>query len=104
MCARGKETLEQTAESIRRQSAVKVVDVAADVSDPKDAARVVKAAFDEFGQREILFTMSRGPPSGPDQNLPSEMWDTAAHLLLKSAVDLTRVLLPGMKVGRWGRI
>jgi 3-oxoacyl-[acyl-carrier protein] reductase len=32
------------------------------------------------------------------------MWDTATRLLLKSAVELTRAVLPGMKERRWGRI
>jgi 3-oxoacyl-[acyl-carrier protein] reductase len=104
LCARGKETLEQTAESIRKRTAVKVVAVGADVSDPKDAARVVKAAFDEFGKVDILVTNSGGPPSGPFESLTSEMWDAAIRLLLKSAVELTRAVLPGMKERRWGRI
>jgi 3-oxoacyl-[acyl-carrier protein] reductase len=104
MCARGKETLEQTAESIRRKSGVKVVAVAADVSDPDDAARVVKAAFAELGKVDILVTNSGGPPSGPFESLTPEMWDSATRLLLKSAVELTRAVLPGMKERRWGRI
>ena len=104
MCARGKDTLEQTAESIRQKAAVKVIAVAADVSDPNDAARVVKAAFDEFGQVDILVTNSGGPPSAPFESLTPEMWDAAARLLLKSAVELTRAVLPGMKERRWGRI
>jgi 3-oxoacyl-[acyl-carrier protein] reductase len=104
MCARGKDTLEQTAESIRRNTGVKVIAVAADVSDPNDAARVVKAAFDEFGQVDILVTNSGGPPSGPFESLAPEMWDAATRLLLKSAVELTRAVLPGMKERRWGRI
>jgi 3-oxoacyl-[acyl-carrier protein] reductase len=104
LCARGKETLEQTAESIRKKTAVKVVAVGADVSDPKDAARVVKAAFDEFGKVDILVTNSGGPPSGAFESFSSEMWDSATRLLLKSAVELTRAVLPGMKERRWGRI
>jgi 3-oxoacyl-[acyl-carrier protein] reductase len=32
------------------------------------------------------------------------MWDAATRLLLKSAVELTRAVLPGMKERRWGRI
>jgi 3-oxoacyl-[acyl-carrier protein] reductase len=104
LCARGKETLEETAKSIRKQAAVKVVAVVADVSDPKDAARVVKAAFDEFGRVDILVANSGGPPSGPFQSLTSEMWDEATRLLLKSAVELTRAVLPGMKERKWGRI
>lgn len=104
MCARGKDTLEQAAGSIRQNTAATVVAVAADVSDPKDAARVVKAAFDEFGQVDILVTNSGGPPSGPFESLTPEMWDTATRLLLKSAVELTRAVLPGMKERKWGRI
>jgi 3-oxoacyl-[acyl-carrier protein] reductase len=104
MCARGKDTLEQTAAAIRKGTAVKVVAVAADVSDPKDAARVVEAAFAEFGKVDILVTNSGGPPSGPFESLTPEMWDAATRLLLNSAVELTRAVLPGMKERRWGRI
>ena len=104
ICARGREALEQTAESIRQRAPVKVVDVAADVSDPKDAARVVASALEEFGQVDILVTNSGGPPSGSFENLTAEMWDSATRLLLKSAVELTRAVLPGMKERRWGRI
>ena len=86
ICARGKETLEQTAESIRQSTGVKVVAVAADVSNPADAARVAKAAFEELGRVDILVTNSGGPPSGPFENLTAEMWDTATRVLLESAV------------------
>jgi 3-oxoacyl-[acyl-carrier protein] reductase len=104
ICARGKETLDQTAESIRQTTGVKVVAVAADVSNPADAARVAKAAFEELGRVDILVTNSGGPPSGPFENLTAEMWDTATRVLLESAVELTRAVLPGMKERRWGRI
>ena len=104
MCARGKDTLDQTADSIRQKTGVKVVAIAADVSAPSDAGRVVKAAFDEFGRVDILVTNSGGPPSGPFESFTAEMWDTATRLLLKSAVELTRAVLPGMKERRWGRI
>jgi 3-oxoacyl-[acyl-carrier protein] reductase len=104
MCARGKDALDQTAESIRQKTGVKVVAVAADVSAPNDAARVVKAAFEEFGRVDILVTNSGGPPSGAFESFTAEMWDTATRLLLKSAVELARAVLPGMKERRWGRI
>jgi 3-oxoacyl-[acyl-carrier protein] reductase len=104
MCARGKETLDQTADAIRQKTGVKVVAVPADVSDPKDAARLVKAAFDEFGRVDVLVNNSGGPPSGPFESFTPEMWDAASRLLLKSTVELTRAVLPGMKERRWGRI
>ena len=104
ICARGREALEEAAESIRQRAAVKVVDIPADVSDPQDAARVVSAALEEFGQVDILVTNSGGPPSGSFESLNPEMWDAATRLLLKSAVELARAVLPGMKERRWGRI
>jgi 3-oxoacyl-[acyl-carrier protein] reductase len=104
MCARGKETLEQTAQSIREKTGVNVIAVAADVSNPADASRVAKAALDGLGRVDILVTNSGGPPSGSFENLTTEMWDAATSLLLKSAVELTRAVLPGMKERRWGRI
>jgi 3-oxoacyl-[acyl-carrier protein] reductase len=104
ICARGKEALEEAAESIRQRAPVKVVDVTADVSDPKDAARVVEVALEEFGQVDILVTNSGGPPSGSFETITPEMWDAATRLLLRSAVELTRAVLPGMKERRWGRI
>jgi len=104
ICARGKEVLDEAAESIRKTTGVKVVSVAADVSKPADAARVVKAAFDQLGKVDILVTNSGGPPSGQFEKITAEMWDAAASLLLRSAVELTRAVLPGMKERRWGRI
>ena len=104
ICARGREALEEAAESIRQRAPVKVVDIPADVSEPQDAARVVSAALEEFGQVDILVTNSGGPPSGSFESLNPEMWDAATRLLLKSAVELARAVLPGMKERRWGRI
>jgi len=102
--ARGKETLERTAESIRKATGAKVVAVAADVSDPAAAARVSKTALDEFGRVDILVTNSGGPPSGSFESFTDEAWDSATRLLLRSVVEFTRAILPGMKERKWGRI
>ena len=104
MCARGEETLRQTAESIRKNTGVKVVDIAADVSTQPGIDSVTKAALDKFGRVDILVTNSGGPPSGPFESYTPEMWEAAMRLLLMSAVGLARAALPGMKERRWGRI
>jgi 3-oxoacyl-[acyl-carrier protein] reductase len=96
MCARGKDALDQTAASIREKSDVKVVAIAADVSS--------SAALAEFARVDILVTNSGGPPSGSFESFSAESWDAATRLLLTSAVELTRAVLPGMKERRWGRI
>jgi 3-oxoacyl-[acyl-carrier protein] reductase len=104
ICARGKETLDQTAASIREKTGVKVLSIAADVSRPGEASRVAAAALEEFEKVDILVSNSGGPPSGPFESFTAETWDAATSLLLRSAVELTRAVLPGMKERRWGRI
>ena len=104
MCARGEEALRATAESIRKTSGVKVVEVAADVSQQAGIDRVAKTALDSFGRVDVLVTNSGGPPSGSFDSFTPEMWDSATRLLLFSAVSLARAVLPGMKERSWGRI
>src|SRR5438105_904887 len=104
MCARGEETLRQTADSIRKNSNVTVVEIAADVSQQSGLDRVAKSALDRFGKVDILVTNSGGPPSGAFESFTEEAWESATRLLLTSAVGLTRAVLPGMKERRWGRI
>ena len=104
MCARGEDALRSTADAIRNSSGVKVVDVAADVSQQSGIDRVVNAALESFGRVDILVTNSGGPPSGSFDSFTPEVWESATRLLLYSAVGLTRALLPGMKERRWGRI
>lgn len=104
ICARGEEALRKTAEDIRAAHGAEVLDIVADVSASADAKRVIDAAIGRFGRIDILVNNTGGPPSGTFESLTPEMWDAAAQLLLKSVVGLTRLVLPGMKERRWGRI
>ena len=104
MCARGEEALRSSADSIRKSAGVKVVEVAADVSQQEGIDRVAKSALDAFGRVDILVTNSGGPPSGSFDNFTPDAWESATRLLLYSAVGLARAVLPGMKERRWGRV
>ena len=104
LCSRGGAPLEAAAESICKEFAVPVVAVAADLSETANVERVVKAGLDRFGRIDILVTNIGGPPAGKFEDLSSEQWDAAHRLLLTSVLDLTRLVLPGMKERRWGRI
>jgi 3-oxoacyl-[acyl-carrier protein] reductase len=104
MCARGEDALRDAAKSIRSRSGVTVVEVAADVSQQSGLDRVAKAALDKFGRVDILVNNSGGPPSGPFESYTPEMWESATRLLLFSVVGFTRIVLPGMKERKWGRI
>ena len=104
ICARGTEALEEAGAAIMRRSAGEVEMVAADVATDQGIARVWQHARDRFGRVDILVTNAGGPPSGPFESLEWNAWQQAVELTLRSAVELTRLVLPGMKERRWGRI
>jgi len=104
ICSRKTETIERVADEIKNSAAVEVLGVAADVSKPDDVARVVNAGIERFGRIDILVTNAGGPPAGQFESFTLEQWEDATRLLLHSAVELARHVLPGMKERRWGRI
>jgi len=96
ICARGEDALTEARDAIARNTRVDVEMVAADVSTKEGIARVWQRARDHFGRVDVLVTNAGGPPSGPFESLE---WES-----LQQAVELTRLVLPGMKERRWGRI
>ena len=104
ICSRTQASIDRAAESIRAETGADVLAVAADVSLTSDIEHLVTSGVDRFGKIDILFTNSGGPPAGPFESTTSESWDAATKVVLNSVVDLCRLVLPGMKERRWGRI
>lgn len=104
ICARKPETIERVAGEIEQATSTPVLGVAADVSNPTDVARLVNAGRERFGRIDILVTNAGGPPAGQFESFSLAQWEEATRLLLYSAVELARHVLPGMKERRWGRI
>ena len=104
LCARGEAALRATAEDIRRDAGVRVVDVVADVSTRDGIDDVLQAAEREFGRVDILVTNGGGPPAGPFESHPPEAWEQAVRTNLTSVVELVRGVLPAMRERQWGRI
>jgi 3-oxoacyl-[acyl-carrier protein] reductase len=104
ICARGREALEETAAAIVDRTGAEVVTVAADLASMDGIERVAAAALERFGRVDILVNNAGGPPSGPFEQQTWEQWASAVDLTLRSAVELTRRVLPGMRERQWGRI
>jgi 3-oxoacyl-[acyl-carrier protein] reductase len=103
ICARGREALDATCRAIADRGG-QAVGVVADVSVSGQPARVVVEAERRFGRVDILVTNSAGPKPGRFDALTPEDWDAATRILLTSAVEFTRAVLPGMRARGWGRI
>lgn len=103
ICARGRDALDVAVASLRAVGA-RAHGVVADVSRADDIARFVSETEAALGPIDIVVTNSGGPKSGRFETLTPADWDSAASVLLTSAVTLTRAVLPGMKTRQWGRI
>jgi 3-oxoacyl-[acyl-carrier protein] reductase len=104
ICARGREELDVAKRSIEDRTGANVHAIVADVSDADQLARLSREAIDKWGRIDVLVTNSGGPPSGPAHTHDWQRWDDAVKLLLRSTVELTRAVLPGMQERKWGRI
>lgn len=104
ICSRKNETIARVANEIINATGAQVLGLAADVSDPDDVARLVKSGIERFGRIDILVTNAGGPPAGRFENFALQNWEAASRLLLHSAVEMARQVLPGMKGRGWGRI
>ena len=104
ICARGADALGATREALVASTGADVVAVAADVATAEGIARAWDQSRERFGRVDILVTNAGGPPSGPFETHDWDTWQRAVELTLRSAVELTRLVLPGMRQRRWGRI
>lgn len=104
ICARDAEALERTRAEIAGRAGTDVHAVVADVSTQQGTDTVAAEALARYGAVDVVVTNAGGPPPGPFEALGWDLWERAIQLTLRSAVELTRLLLPGMKERRWGRI
>jgi len=104
MCARGAKDLEAARDEIAKSTGVEIHTVVADVSNAADVDKVTKEALAKFGRVDILFTNAGGPPAGTFEKHSWDVWEQAVNLTLRSVVEMTRAVLPGMRERKWGRV
>lgn len=87
-----------SAESIGAKIAV------GDVSTPALRREIMAEAADLLGGIDILVTNAGGPPPGPFTDHDHDIWLQALETNMLSAIDFTRMVLPGMVASGFGRI
>lgn len=104
LCARNKESLEETAEIIRKDYAVDVLAIPSDLSNMSDVKKSVEKGLEHFKTIDILIANSGGPKPGTFFNLQDEDWTSAYNSVLLYVIELYKLIIPVMKKNKWGRI
>jgi 3-oxoacyl-[acyl-carrier protein] reductase len=76
----------------------------ADFTAPADAARAAEEAITALGGIDILVSTPGGPKPAAFGSLTEADWLSAYHLILGSAIALTRAALPQMQGNGGGRV
>jgi len=81
-----------------------VLEVAGDATRDEDAERAVRGTIERFGRIDVLVTLVGGSRGDPGIEASGADWDAALASNLRSAVNLTRLVVPIMKESRSGAI
>jgi 3-oxoacyl-[acyl-carrier protein] reductase len=102
ICSRSASELEKTRSEIEAHG--EALAVVADVSSARDLEGWYQRTIDRFGQVDILVTNTGGPPVKRFMELSDESWLSGVESTLMNVVRLSRLVIPGMRERRWGRI
>jgi 3-oxoacyl-[acyl-carrier protein] reductase len=78
--------------------------IAADLSQPGEANRLITAAIKSLGGLDILVTNTGGPQKGGFLQVSSQQWQDDFQSLWMSVVESLQLVLPEMKKQKFGRI
>ena len=103
ICARGAETLAETADELRAGGAA-VRALARDVTQPDAAAQIVGAAVEAYGKLNILVNNVGGNNRTPFGQQSDAEWEEVIGLNLLAGVRMTRAALPHLTAAKSGAV
>jgi 3-oxoacyl-[acyl-carrier protein] reductase len=104
ICSRNKDSLEEVAAEIAKQTGRKVVPIAADLTKAADAENFVKRAHAALGRIDILINNAGSAPGGIIETLTEDAWEQALQLKFMGYVRCLRYALPIMVKQGGGRV
>jgi len=104
LLARSEEEVQAAAATIASETGASAMGLSCDVSQADQIDSAFKAAMAQFGQIDILVNNAGFAKAGRFETITDEEWQYDFDLKLMAAVRLCRLVLPGMKERRWGRI
>ena len=104
ICARTAAVLEQTRDELRSKTGGEIHALVADMSVLEDIERVVSEAGERLGEVDILVNNAGQMYSGRFDALTEEGLRAQLRIKLFGFMRAIRLVIPGMKAQRWGRI
>lgn len=104
LLARNEAEVTAAATAIHDHTAGQSLGLACDVSEADQIQRAYDQAIDRFGKIDILVNNAGFAKAGRFESITDEEWQYDFDLKLMAAVRMTRLVFPGMKERRWGRI
>jgi 3-hydroxybutyrate dehydrogenase len=96
--------IEATRAALAREHNVGVSYNGADMSKPEAIAAMIADAEKEFGGVDILVNNAGIQHVAPVEEFPVEKWNAILAINLSAAFHTIRLVVPGMKRRKWGRI
>ena len=85
-------------------NAGKVIALSADIRRDDECTAVIDNIIAEFGKIDVLVNNAGTSQRGPFLEVSDEVWQDDLDLKLFSARRLSRLVIPGMRERKWGRI
>jgi 3-oxoacyl-[acyl-carrier protein] reductase len=104
LCSRDEKRASEAAQKIHEETGATVAGIGADVTDDQAIERFVNVARERAGRIDILVTNAGGPPAATFDQVDLDMFRKAFELNALSAIRLAKLVLPGMREQKWGRI
>jgi NAD(P)-dependent dehydrogenase (short-subunit alcohol dehydrogenase family) len=102
--ARREDVLDQTREEVEAAGQGKVCACAADVGKADEIQRLIATAEKALGPVDILVNNAGASRRMPFEEITDALWTEDLELKLFAAIRTARLVFPGMKQRRWGRI
>jgi len=104
LCSRDADHASAAAQKIHEETGANVAGLAADVTDGAQTESFVNLARERAGRIDICVTNAGGPPATVFADTDLDMFRKAFEQNALSAIRFAKLVLPGMRAQKWGRI
>jgi 3-oxoacyl-[acyl-carrier protein] reductase len=104
LCSRDESHASEAAQKIHQETGANVAGIAADVTDENQTEAFVNLALDRAGRIDVCVTNAGGPPAAVFDDTNLDMFRKAFEQNALSAIRFAKLVLPGMRAQKWGRI